>query len=412
LQIEAQDQATPAVLENTRLLGHYGEFKTQSQDECIGKCDADFKCAAACFAYPAQCRLFKFGFEQINEISGSTAYIKPEVAAELASIDTLGDKYPTIKQNVKLANFMDHFDSLTPSQCFKQCKVSRSCGAASFTTETKWLHNCYFYSPGAFKESTNPDGAEFWTSYVKPKTGSQPIVTATRRPFTQTATSIVTRKTTDAAAYNPSNSVDRSDSVQQATRLIGNVYAKHVTYNEVQCFDKCDADVKCAAASLTSSDCNLHKFGFTQRTRDSSAWIAYIKPEVSRDLADSGKLSDMFPPGVRKSTKLVNFYDSLDSLTPSRCFAKCKENDECAAASFTTDINSLHNCYLFKAGEFTESEGDELIESWTTYCKSADQPTATFTPPFSFTTKQTRTPTRATTETSSSITDGKLFILK
>jgi hypothetical protein len=156
------------VLVNTRLLGHYAEFKTVSgQTDCFDKCDEDPRCAAASLTVLpdiSSCRLFKFGFDMSEGIRGTNAYIKPEVSEELLTMSTLNEMFPVIRANTKLVNPYDMVDALTPSQCFKPCTVSRECAAASFTTETKYVYNCYMYKKGQFREDAQ---GEFWTSYVK-----------------------------------------------------------------------------------------------------------------------------------------------------------------------------------------------------------------------------------------------------
>jgi hypothetical protein len=180
------------------LLNHYVQYKIAIEDVCFGKCDEDFKCAAACLTYPDTCRLFKYGFDRADEITGATAYIKPEVTAELAiDLSTLNETYPAIKPNTRPVNFYDTFDALTPSQCFKQCKMSRMCAAASFTSDNKYLNNCYLIKSDSFKESDDRDLIESWTSYVK---------AALVNPMkTTSATSTTTTTTTTTSEHSIQN---------------------------------------------------------------------------------------------------------------------------------------------------------------------------------------------------------------
>jgi hypothetical protein len=100
---------------------------------------------------------------------GSTAYIKPLVAAEITDSRKLADEFAEIKPRTKLANYYDAFDTLIPSQCFKLCKESKVCGAASFTTDPECLFNCFLFRPAEFVKQTNLKAFEFdfWTSYMK-----------------------------------------------------------------------------------------------------------------------------------------------------------------------------------------------------------------------------------------------------
>jgi hypothetical protein len=149
------------------LQGHYAEHSNVSQNACFAMCSEDFRCAAACCIYPDVCRLFKYGFERADGIVGSTAYVKPEVVREMAG--QLGDVFPNVRHSIRFTNEYDLFDTLTPSQCFRQCNNSKRCGGASFTTDNQWVNNCYLYKTGQFQISDNKEGIEFWTSFTKAK---------------------------------------------------------------------------------------------------------------------------------------------------------------------------------------------------------------------------------------------------
>jgi hypothetical protein len=150
------------------LLGHYAEHKFTLKDECFDRCDADPRCAAACFTQPQQCRFFKYGFERANGISGATAYVKPLVSEALADEHKLTEMYTVVK-NKKLRNPYDTIDTLTLAQCFKLCKSSRMCGGASFTSDPKWMNNCFLFKSANVTESEDRDGDFYWTSYIKKK---------------------------------------------------------------------------------------------------------------------------------------------------------------------------------------------------------------------------------------------------
>jgi hypothetical protein len=153
---------------NVRLFGHYAVLKASTTYECFARCDADLKCAAACLIQPSGCLLYKYGFEETSRINGATAYIKPEVVAELAlGADKLNYRFPIVHQATRLINHYDMFDTLTPSQCFDTCKQSWRCGAAAFSGDNKWLYNCQLYRSGQFKVGSYQEGDELWTSYIK-----------------------------------------------------------------------------------------------------------------------------------------------------------------------------------------------------------------------------------------------------
>jgi hypothetical protein len=147
------------------------------------------------------------------------------------------------------------------------------------------------------------------------------------------------------------------------------MYAKSRVASVDDCFEKCEADVRCAAASFTPSDCYLHKFGFVHKVLDSGAWTAFVKLAVSED---ADKLSERFPT-AKQNTRYTSGSGSgstgLNVLTPSLCFKQCAERDECAAASFTTNIYSDRNCYMFAENEFVKSDDPEEIDTWVSYSK-------------------------------------------
>jgi hypothetical protein len=80
------------------------------------------------------------------------------------------------------------------------------------------------------------------------------------------------------------------------------------------------------------------------------------------------KLTAMYP-FVRQGTRLTGSYVNLNKLTPLRCFIACKESEECGAASFTTDLQWLNNCFLFKKNAYNASS--EHNELWISYLKNA-----------------------------------------
>jgi hypothetical protein len=131
---------------------------TTTSDQCFDKCDADFRCAAACFTFPNECRFYKFGFESIVNSVGSCAYIRPEVRDEMSAnnIDKLNQTFPIVKTSTRLFGHYHNFDTLTPAHCFKVCASSTRCGGATFTTDNnnKFPHNCFLCQRLQFTQSS------------------------------------------------------------------------------------------------------------------------------------------------------------------------------------------------------------------------------------------------------------------
>jgi hypothetical protein len=167
LACQVELDAARHVEPNLHLIGHSGGYNASSYDECFDKCDADPKCAAACFTVTISrkvgetrplCFSYKFGFNQkVSTVMAWTAYIKPEVNKELANTDMLKKEFPKVTRRRKLLNHYDAFDTLTPSQCFRTCKLSFKCGAASFTADLVWTYNCFLFRHGEFKVSSFSD---------------------------------------------------------------------------------------------------------------------------------------------------------------------------------------------------------------------------------------------------------------
>jgi hypothetical protein len=162
------------------LIGHYDQHDLPTNIDCFERCNSDPKCAAACFTTLSDesgeastlCYSFKFGFRKKTVLDGSSAYIKPEVARETKQLSSLGDEFPTVKQNARYSTTYQHydnFDALTPAQCFKQCKASRICSAASFSMNTETEQNCFIYTRrrGTASDTENPVSANKWILYRK-----------------------------------------------------------------------------------------------------------------------------------------------------------------------------------------------------------------------------------------------------
>jgi hypothetical protein len=339
-------------------------LKITNKDTCFGRCDADPRCAAACLTQPDQCRLFKYGFERADEISGSTAYIKPEVVDALASASQLSDRFPGLMPNTKLVNHYDAFDTLTPFKCFSTCKGIPSCDAASFTTENSQPFSCFLFKKNQYTVSEERDGVNLWTSYTK--------VTAAdsqSRSVTSTKKAAKTKKTVIEENVKISGIAERKY-VMANTRVLSH-YDKLTTGSAEECFNKCDNEKnKCATACFTEPNlCHLAKFGFDGDSKVSST--LYMKPEVKDELTGFKKLGEKFHV-VKHNTKLVgSSYETFDSLTPSKCFSECLNSESCAAASFNTDTVLFFNCFVFRAGKFTEESTGLGAEYFTSYVKES-----------------------------------------
>jgi hypothetical protein len=359
------------VLKNTRLQEPFAIFKTISEEGCFDKCDADPKCAAACLTVPLTCRLFKYGFQQVNSIGGSSSYIKAQVLAELNS--QLAVKFPTIKPRTMFLNYYDAFDTITPSLCFATCTASQACAAASFTTGVKYLFNCYMYKSGQYRTSQSAEGIELWTSFTKSSTSGEqrplPVrtTTTTEEPVSQTVAETVTTSQPTEADEHSSGNGERQH-VLANTRLL-TYYDELKTQSSGECFDKCDEQtVICAAACFTLPNvCHLAKFSFSKGEQSDDS-TAYFKPEVYKELFGSSQLSEKFRE-VKQSTRLVGTnHDQYDTLTPSDCFGDCLKSEQCAAAVFITDPAFDVNCFVFRAGRF--AKGAQVQEMFTSYIKA------------------------------------------
>jgi hypothetical protein len=223
------------------------------------------------------------------------------------------------------------------------------CAAASFTANIDMQFNCFFFKNGSFQVNENRQMIEMWTSWTR---AAPPVMATT------TTKKLATQKI--AEKYLLEN-----------TQLVGAVYEKQTVASEDDCFDICDETARCAAVSynLLISQCNMHKFGFVRPLGFNDSWISYIKPEVAVDIEDMHKLNETFHT-VLLNTRYVNWYDSLDTLTPWLCFVRCKESLKCRAASFYANVLQPLNCYLFQKGEARDDgKGNEF---WTSYLKLAD----------------------------------------
>jgi hypothetical protein len=350
-----------------RLYEHFAQFNTTSQDKCFDKCDADPRCAAACLTQPGQCRLFKYGFDQADGISGSTAYIKPEVTAALASASQLSDKFPGLKPNTKLVNHYDAFDTLTPFKCFNSCKKIPSCDAASFTIDNSQPFNCFLFKKNQYTVSGDRDSVDLWTSFAKELFEAERVVATTTATQVTDNFTPMPNSATEATSASPGK-VDRKF-ILPNTCIVGH-NDELATGSADECFNKCDDEqIKCATACFTEPNlCRLAKFGFGADKKSSS--VLYIKSEVKDELIGFKALGDKFRV-VKHSTKLVgSSYDQFDTLTPSHCFDLCFKSENCVAASFSTNNVLFFNCFMFRAGRFTEAASEVGAEFFTSYIKA------------------------------------------
>jgi hypothetical protein len=307
--------------------------------------------------------LYKFGFKQHSGINNSMAYIKPEVKAELFSIHKLNESFPGLMNRTQFKGHYKSAETLTPSQCFIKCLKSMRCGGASFTTDQNSLDNCFFFAPAKL---INSHDCELSISYVKDSSmfaSAQPALNLEKNS---------TNSTTNTTAS--ANSVARSKFIFPETSLSG-FYSVYQTGSMNECFDLCDNDLVCAAAAwlISPDQCRLFKFGFKRTSLDrNNNSVAYIKSDVLAELASLDKLNETFHH-VKNNTQFVGFYKSIETLTPSECFVTCKKSMRCGGASFTTDQNSLDNCFLCAPGMITEVIGSKESECdyyWISYAKA------------------------------------------
>jgi hypothetical protein len=350
--------------------GYYQHYTTAKAEDCAQKCIADHKCASTCFNAPALCLLFKFGFEKVANRSCNSTFIKSEVKTEIANLGKLGsDSFLTIKLKTKLAGpFMNKSDALTPSLCFELCKNNTECAAVSFTVDPAEPANCVLFQPG--NHTVVSEVNELWSSFTKPSSNSHFKLDS---PHTK-------------SSANFSNTTSQNQTLKHRlvlthTRLTGLSTASRAV-SEDSCFSKCESNSKCAAAgyfnkksssSSSSPTCFFFKFGFEQRY-PSRGWTAFVKPEVSDDMANMDTLTEKFP-FVYLDTRYANSYGRFNALAPSECFKACQQSARCGAASFTTNASWSENCLLFKQDDFrTTSEDAEL---WISYLKKSSAPLTT-----------------------------------
>jgi hypothetical protein len=156
--------------------------------------------------------------------------------------------------------------------------------------------------------------------------------------------------------------------------LLGH-YSQKTTRTSNECFDTCDNDAKCAAASFDPPNiCRFHKFGFEQ-VKDSIGSTSYIIPVVRDEMANIDKLGDTFQI-VKPFTRLLVDYKHFDTLTPSECFEACTSSSKCGGATFTVDSSSPFNCYLCPVGSCTERNQKNAkgvdVSLCTAFVKTAD----------------------------------------
>jgi hypothetical protein len=310
--------------------------------------------------------LYKFGFEKIAKCSCFSTYTKPEVETEMSNPSKISVSFVTIKLKTKLSGqSMSSSDFLTPSMCFKECKNNAECGAASFTIDPTELVNCILFYPSEY--TVDNEANDFWTSYLKKvKTSTKPVILRTVTKTTKLATTSTVRSMIQHKGAR--------NNLQERTSLTGH-YSTFRSSGKAECFDKCDEEgSKCAAACFTTPNrCRLLKYGFETDYNQKFA-TAYVKPEVSEELGLSlNRLNELYPH-VKPNTRLVGEeYMKMDMLTPSLCYAECKESGECGAAGFTVQTKFSHNCFLFRHGQFSESSGEKGrklgAHHWTSYVK-------------------------------------------
>jgi hypothetical protein len=180
--------------------------------------------------------------------------------------------------------------------------------------------------------------------------------------------------------------ITKTEAYREEQNIILNGYnTESKTSSSTECFDKCDAEVMCAAACFTlPNTCRLLRYGFNQTDDNTLNSVSYIKAIVVTEIyIGEPKWNTTFPV-VQSKTRFFKHYDLLSVTTPSQCFKKCKESVECDGASFTTDPTWSVNCALFHPGEFTDQTQSPLgydlgLDMWMSYRKAAVTSTTTTT---------------------------------
>jgi hypothetical protein len=336
-----------ALEENANLPGEYAGYKSTSESFCFQLCDADPKCAISFFtAEFGECRFFNTNYEKTMTYSKSKSvcHFKPERLKE-------NPEFTNIKQNTRISGTYE-FTTNTLSKCFKSCRDSEDCAAATFSMKIESKSGCFHFKTD-FSESTSLESDDrFWVSYVK-------IISEEIKPTPAAAVS-----KSPAAADSPRQKVLFN------TRLSGQ--EKQLQFDTASdCFNNCELNPECAGACFKSgggqrpSQCLVFKYGFVRRY-PSLGWSGFIKPLVSEDMANIDKLTEKFPI-VKLDTRFTKSFDQFNTLTPSQCFHACKQSVRCAAASFSKNSNWSDNCLIFKRGVYEES--DMEVEHWISYVK-------------------------------------------
>jgi hypothetical protein len=229
------------------------------------------------------------------------------------------------------AKFEGHYKQLTSKsdyECFEECKSESQCAAASFYTP--WLHNCLFFREG-FRKSMVSN----WISYIK---NGEAII--------------------NIPEIKPNND----------TRLSGHYYKEFISESDYKCFQQCEHEEICTAASFHASySYNCYFFGedFTKSTE--SNWTSYMKNYtrmVNTRKTEKNKCNLDITIAKNKDTRLFgHYYKRFTSKNDSKCFQECISEEQCAAATFYASY--VYNCFFFKEG-FTQS----MESDWISYIKN------------------------------------------
>jgi hypothetical protein len=105
----------------------------------------------------------------------------------LMSTEAISAVYPIVKAKTMLSGiYLSHVDTITPSQCFSMCRGDARCGGASFTSDYRYIHNCYFHTAENLQLSKTTEKIDLWTSYIKTT-----VVPTTSTTSTTTAAQMV-----------------------------------------------------------------------------------------------------------------------------------------------------------------------------------------------------------------------------
>jgi hypothetical protein len=166
----AEVEFAGVVEQSTQLVGKLCDaFDTVTPSQCFAACELSMHCGGASFtsnyARVYNCFLFVSGqFTAENSTDPVDVWIS--FTKQTSGLEV----FPIVKQRTRLVNMPFYLaqNMISPLLCFSACKAVSQCGGASFTTDSSFDLNCFFFrasqlTEGNFKEVV----ADLWTTYVK-----------------------------------------------------------------------------------------------------------------------------------------------------------------------------------------------------------------------------------------------------